>query len=707
MLRRLRPLDRVLLFTLVPLWLVCAALTLREIDRTGLPAVPIDVMGAASSADYPIVVGKSPWAPAFSERDEPSAGDGLLRLGEEDLRGVTRLGALARLLEAAGEGPVVPLVVLRAGHEIEVSLRLSPTFRGPWLPLIVPLATVLCSISLLLRAPQILQVQSLFPVAIAVCLSMTPRLGGPRELTYFWFAVLVPSAVLLMPLSLRFALSFPPGVPAQAARGRVWPWVLSVFYASSLACFWLDAPVPRPVVLTMWLASIAVWGVTFLALLTRNYLRADAIGRRQARWVLLGFYLGVTPGLATFVAVHLGSALGHELASWLSYFIPAVSLAFLAVPVGFLVAILRYDLFDIDRLISSTASYSVLAVMVLAGAFALVPRLADAASTAAGVDPSSAQIFLSIALAAVAIPAHRALRPRIDRVLFPERHALEEGMQQLLGEIAGERDARRLTSLVGERLDALLRPESCVVYAGGEAGYGPIFTRGRAVPPAFDPRSPLVATLERRPGPLVSERFVRRGGGAELSLFDRAALDTLGVAVIVPVRRRGQLTAFLCLGRKRSGDIYTPTDVALIMAVAGSVSTQLDRLEDAEIARASRAMQQELRRFVPGAVAKELEAGADLEPRERSVSVLFVDLRGYTAYSESRRARDVFSTVNRYTHAVSAIVKKLGGSVVEFSGDGMMAVFGAPTALADKEGAAVAAGREMVAEVQGLGGPRR
>lgn len=139
--------------------------------------------------------------------------------------------------------------------------------------------------------------------------------------------------------------------------------------------------------------------------------------------------------------------------------------------------------------------------------------------------------------------------------------------------------------------------------------------------------------------------------------------------------------------------------------MANSVSTQLDRLEDAEIARDARAMQQELRRFVPGAVARELEAGADLEPRERAVSVLFVDLRGYTAYSESRRAREIFSTVNRYTTTVSAIVDKLGGSVVEFNGDGMMAVFGAPAALADKERAAVAAGREMVAEVQGLGGP--
>ena len=148
--------------------------------------------------------------------------------------------------------------------------------------------------------------------------------------------------------------------------------------------------------------------------------------------------------------------------------------------------------------------------------------------------------------------------------------------------------------------------------------------------------------------------------------------------MVVPVRRRGELVVFLCLGRKRSGDIYTRTDLALLTGVADKVSTQLERFDEAEIARQTRAMQEELRRHVPKAVARELEAGEDLEARERAVSVLFVDIRGYAAYAESRRAQEVFSTVNQYTTAVSSLVEKFGGSVVEFNGDGMVAVFGLP-----------------------------
>src|SRR5207248_2555135 len=64
-------------------------------------------------------------------------------------------------------------------------------------------------------------------------------------------------------------------------------------------------------------------------------------------------------------------------------------------------------------------------------------------------------------------------------------------------------------------------------------------------------------------------------------------------------------------------------------------------------------------------------------------------------------AAEIFATVNWFTDRVAAIVQRYGGSVVEFSGDGIMAVFGAPTALPAKECAALAAGRAIVAAVNG------
>ncbi len=113
-------------------------------------------------------------------------------------------------------------------------------------------------------------------------------------------------------------------------------------------------------------------------------------------------------------------------------------------------------------------------------------------------------------------------------------------------------------------------------------------------------------------------------------------------------------------------------------------------------------MQESLRRYVPGAIADQLASGEEMASGEREVSVLFVDIRGYSSFAERRKAEEIFSAVNRYTETVSQIVRKHGGSVVEFNGDGMMTVFGAPQALDQKERAAVAAGREIVSAVEAI-----
>jgi class 3 adenylate cyclase len=162
------------------------------------------------------------------------------------------------------------------------------------------------------------------------------------------------------------------------------------------------------------------------------------------------------------------------------------------------------------------------------------------------------------------------------------------------------------------------------------------------------------------------------------------------------------LSAFISLGEKQSGDIFTSTDVALLLGIAHALSVELLRFDDAEIIRQGRTMQEALRRYVPGSVAEQIASGQPLESAEREVTVLFVDIRGHTSYAESRRAAEVFSTINRYTETVSRVVSEHGGSVVEFSGDGMMAVFGAPEVLPQKERAAVEAGRGILDAVRSL-----
>ncbi|MDX6640533.1 MAG: hypothetical protein QOF12_1544, partial [Solirubrobacteraceae bacterium] len=87
----------------------------------------------------------------------------------------------------------------------------------------------------------------------------------------------------------------------------------------------------------------------------------------------------------------------------------------------------------------------------------------------------------------------------------------------------------------------------------------------------------------------------------------------------------------------------------------------------------------------------------------RLVSVLFVDLVGFTALSEAREAEDVRELLGGYFDSARTIVERYGGVVEKFIGDAVMAVWGAPQAREDDAERAVRAALELVDSVAVFG----
>jgi len=482
-------------------------------------------------------------------------------------------------------------------------------------------------------------------------------------------------------------------------RGRIapgWAWLAGLLWYLGRLNYLLGGPLPPAALPALQLALDGLLGAAVLGALTGNSRRAEPIGKRRIKWVLYGAYVSA---MVLFCTVLFG--LIRPTSRGLVDLYVLSALAWPVFPLCILIGVVRFNLFDINRLISATASYNVLIMIFVVVGFGVVPHVARAASVAIGIDPSGGQLILSLGLAAVVIPAHRTLRPQIDRIFFPESHRLEQGIEALIAGLSSCDGAQALIRLAGESLDELLRPATCVVYARDQETYRPVFVRGRPVPSMLGADEPLILVLRQRTAPLLMERRA----APPLTPFERAALETLSVSLVVPVHRGAEFVGFACFGPKRSGDVYTSTDLALLIAVADKVSTQWLRFEDGALIREARVTHEALRRYVPGAVAERIVSGKDVEAGEREVTVLFVDIRGYTGLSEQREAEEIFRTVNRYTETVSKRVQTRGGVVVEFSGDGMLAVFGAPDVVPMKERAAVQAARDILAAVAALPGP--
>ena len=88
--------------------------------------------------------------------------------------------------------------------------------------------------------------------------------------------------------------------------------------------------------------------------------------------------------------------------------------------------------------------------------------------------------------------------------------------------------------------------------------------------------------------------------------------------------------------------------------------------------------------------------------REQELAVLFADLRGFTRLAENKLPYDVVFVLNRYFEAVGTAITSAGGVTNQFTGDGVMALFGLESGPATGSRQALAAARAMVEGVGAL-----
>jgi class 3 adenylate cyclase len=137
---------------------------------------------------------------------------------------------------------------------------------------------------------------------------------------------------------------------------------------------------------------------------------------------------------------------------------------------------------------------------------------------------------------------------------------------------------------------------------------------------------------------------------------------------------------------------------------------QLKRLHAAVVDRETSA--RTLRSFLPAQVAERLRSVPSVEKLQQEVeaTILFSDIRGYSTLAEQLEARQTAEILSRHLAAMSEVIQSQGGTLNEFVGDAVMAVFGAPEPLPGHAERAVrcalamqARQRELNAEAEALG----
>jgi class 3 adenylate cyclase len=105
-----------------------------------------------------------------------------------------------------------------------------------------------------------------------------------------------------------------------------------------------------------------------------------------------------------------------------------------------------------------------------------------------------------------------------------------------------------------------------------------------------------------------------------------------------------------------------------------------------------------LARYVPAPFVEQLanEGLGALKSRSCAATVMFIDIRGFTALAHALEPADVFSLLQSYRAIVTSAVRAHGGFVDKFVGDGVLAVFGVAGDPADSAACGVSAALEVL-----------
>jgi hypothetical protein len=204
-------------------------------------------------------------------------------------------------------------------------------------------------------------------------------------------------------------------------------------------------------------SGLALHAVSLLAALACVVLRfraARGVERQQLRWVAAGAAVAVVvllprPGGASFSA--------------------ATPLALLCVPVSVAVAVLRYRLWELDRLVSRTVTYAAVTGLLVLPYLVIVP----AASRLAHGSGSLAVAAATLAAAALFQPLRRRVQDLVDRRFNRRRYDAARTVEAFSARLREQVDLDALSAELREVVDQTVAPTRTSLWLRPTAGARP------------------------------------------------------------------------------------------------------------------------------------------------------------------------------------------------------------------------------------------
>lgn len=191
--------------------------------------------------------------------------------------------------------------------------------------------------------------------------------------------------------------------------------------------------------------------------------------------------------------------------------------------------------------------------------------------------------------------------------------------------------------------------------------------------------------------------------GIDVLVRLRETLSVSELPIIMATAKGEQSDIVDALKRGANDYVTKPLEFPVVLA---RVQTQLalksanDRIRELaeDVERRNRFIRNVFGRYLTDEVAETLLESPEalrMGGERREVSVLLADLRGFTSFAAKRDPQDVMRVVNNFLSKMIEVIIAYGGTIDEFIGDAILALFGAPRPLHDHAQKAVACAAAM------------
>jgi adenylate cyclase len=170
----------------------------------------------------------------------------------------------------------------------------------------------------------------------------------------------------------------------------------------------------------------------------------------------------------------------------------------------------------------------------------------------------------------------------------------------------------------------------------------------------------------------------------------------------VPMIHQSQLFGIIHLDSLIATNAFSEKDLQILDGVAAQAAQALDNAYKAKQIERSALARRDFERLLPPEVVEQvvnggvrLERGGEL----RETTVMFTDVRGFTAWSERHPPAHIVSVLNDYFELMVDAIHRHKGTLDKFMGDGILALFGAPISYGQDAANAVGCALEMMQAV--------